>query len=518
MRRAGPQWGVVFPLVVCSGLLAIVFMMWPRSEAPPKELVMVTREFTTKSENIFGEPRNIFGEEPVDKMQPAFHVAPRLNWLNDPNGCEFDGETYRVAYQHNPGSPRWGDISWGMATSSDLVSWRREPTILTSPRPSYESLGAWSGNALDYEFYAYSCSRKDRTYGKSSALCLATKRGERVIENPVLEAPENTNGDWRDPAPFSIEGRTFLAIGASLRGEGLVLLVERVARLDFRHLEDPFFRISQLLDTTDDLPTMLECPDLVRVDKKDLFALKLSIGPPKSHDVVILGKIHVNAAGNPIFRPVDQHMTKRCSSKEPTWSSTNLVATLDCGNAYAGQSVKNAQENIFFAWAQDDFKRRLLYNGALTLPRILSYSDDEGLRYRFSAALAGLRLEEIVAETSQLDIPETWADRFELHFRVVEGSEEPVIVSLLTEKNESLLDMTLGVSDGHSLDADDCHMMSPSSKTLDLRLFVDGSLLEFDLDDGLSACAIRLYRHTLITSIRISHATHLQAYHIGLLP
>jgi len=242
--------------------------------------------------------RNVFGEEPLDEWQPAYHLSSRRNWLNDPNGCEFRKGTYRVSFQHNPSSARWGDISWGVAVSKDLVRWTREKTILTSPRPSYETLGAWSGSALDDDFLVYSCARHSLAAlaGKTTDLCLADRSGTRFAENPVLTAPPNTRGDWRDPSgPFRFEGRTYLALGASVDGRGTVLLVERLSKTTFRHVEGGtiFFQAPP------DGPRNFECPDVLDFGG-NVFGLKLS--PPKAKDIIILGTIQPG----PVFEPFSE--------------------------------------------------------------------------------------------------------------------------------------------------------------------------------------------------------------------
>lgn len=44
--------------------------------------------------------------------------------MNDPCAPGYDPQTgYHLMYQWNPHSHLWGNISWGAATSQDLVQW-----------------------------------------------------------------------------------------------------------------------------------------------------------------------------------------------------------------------------------------------------------------------------------------------------------------------------------------------------------------------------------------------------------
>ncbi|AIO70857.1 glycoside hydrolase family 32 protein [Burkholderia oklahomensis] len=64
------------------------------------------------------------------QWRPALHYAPQRNWMNDPNGLVYDGGVYHLFYQYNPHGNFWGDMSWGHATSRDLVHWDEQPVAM----------------------------------------------------------------------------------------------------------------------------------------------------------------------------------------------------------------------------------------------------------------------------------------------------------------------------------------------------------------------------------------------------
>ncbi len=81
-------------------------------------------------------------EEP---FRPAFHFTPPENWMNDPNGLLFADGVYHLFYQHNPYGDRWGHMSWGHATSPDLLHWEHRPIALMEEG----RIQMWSGSAVN---------------------------------------------------------------------------------------------------------------------------------------------------------------------------------------------------------------------------------------------------------------------------------------------------------------------------------------------------------------------------------
>ena len=66
----------------------------------------------------------------TEQYRPYLHFSPERNWMNDPNGLVYDDGTWHLFFQHNPYGTRWGNMSWGHATSTDFVHWEEQPIAI----------------------------------------------------------------------------------------------------------------------------------------------------------------------------------------------------------------------------------------------------------------------------------------------------------------------------------------------------------------------------------------------------
>jgi sucrose-6-phosphate hydrolase SacC (GH32 family) len=80
-------------------------------------------------------------------LRPVFRFTPETNWMNDPNGLIYYKGKYHLFFQYNPEGDQWGNMSWGHATSEDLINWQHLPVAI----PYSATHGIFSGSAVvDY--------------------------------------------------------------------------------------------------------------------------------------------------------------------------------------------------------------------------------------------------------------------------------------------------------------------------------------------------------------------------------
>ncbi|MCR5851178.1 MAG: glycoside hydrolase family 32 protein [Bacteroidaceae bacterium] len=145
--------------------------------------------------------------------RPQFHFTSRRGWLNDPNGCIWHDGLYHLYYQHNPFEREWENMTWGHATSPDLLHWTEQAPVLFP-----DTLGTmYSGSAVfDKDntsgfgtknnpplVYAYTADRSDRevqciAYSLDGGMTLHKYEG-----NPVIDSHDKwQTHDTRDPRLF----------------------------------------------------------------------------------------------------------------------------------------------------------------------------------------------------------------------------------------------------------------------------------------------------------------------------
>ncbi|MFQ6171550.1 glycoside hydrolase family 32 protein [Oryzobacter sp. R7] len=121
------------------------------------------------------------GRSPRDDGRPALHLTPPSGWLNDPHGVVHRDGVYHLFHQAVPDRPSWApEISWGHATSTDLLRWEHQGTALV---PAPDETGCWTGTlVLDAD-------------GKAVILYSSTRGPD--LERAAVRTAVPDSDDWR---------------------------------------------------------------------------------------------------------------------------------------------------------------------------------------------------------------------------------------------------------------------------------------------------------------------------------
>ncbi|MEJ5913080.1 glycoside hydrolase family 32 protein [Pseudokineococcus sp. 1T1Z-3] len=221
---------------------------------------------------------------------PRLHVRPQQGWVNDPNGLARVDGRYHVFFQHNPHSPVHDAITWGHASSPDLLRWTDEPVALR-PRPGgADAAGCWSGCVVDDDGVptaVYSgVGVLDRS-GATSVLLATSDRTMRAwspVERPAAGMPapgdlEHAVTDVRDPFVLTHAGRRYAVQGAGRRGGPAQVLLYDATDLRRWELLGPLLTSEDPVAAEHAAADIWECPDLARVDGRWVLVLSRWVLP-----------------------------------------------------------------------------------------------------------------------------------------------------------------------------------------------------------------------------------------------
>lgn len=308
--------------------------------------------------------------------RPAFHLSPRIGWMNDPNGFSYYKGKYHLFYQYHPYDIVWGPMHWGHVVSDDLLHWEYLPAAL-APDTEYDKDGCFSGSALELDdgrhLLMYTGVRREKqpdgTEKDIQAQCVAVGDGleyQKYDRNPVLgeaDIPEESSKfDFRDPKMWKgTDGRFYCAVGnRHADKQGQILLFSSENGFDWKY--------DKILASNDNrYGRMWECPDFFKMDGKWLL-----ITSPQ--DVIPHGLEFDN--GNVTLCIIGGYDEKSKTFTEQT------MQTLDYGlDFYAPQTILAPDgRRIMIGWMQnwdtcqmcpEDAK----WFGQMSLPRELFMKD-----------------------------------------------------------------------------------------------------------------------------------------------
>ncbi|MFL1428052.1 MULTISPECIES: glycoside hydrolase family 32 protein [unclassified Nocardiopsis] len=211
------------------------------------------------------------GPAPGDPHRPAVHFTPARNWMNDPNGLIHHDGLYHLYFQYNPEGDRWGNMSWGHATSPDLVHWTERPVAIGFTGQEHvfsggivydehntSGLGTPEDPPLVAVYTSAYTPASERPGVQAQSLAYSLDGGytwERYGGNPVLDIG---HGDFRDPKVFWYGEGGYWVMAAVVATEHTVHFYRSENLRDWEFLSD--FGPAHAADGIWEVPDLFELP------------------------------------------------------------------------------------------------------------------------------------------------------------------------------------------------------------------------------------------------------------------
>lgn len=275
--------------------------------------------------------------------------------MNDPNGLIYFRGRYHAFFQHYPHAPKWGQMHWGHAVSTDLIHWEELPIALY-PDMEYENDGGcFSGSAIEkdgrlYLFYTSVSHELKQT--QSLAYSDDGVHFTKYPGNPVIRQNPLGYPDFRDPKVICVDGTYYMVVGTGNEASGKVLLFTSGDLLAWDYMG--------VLFEGEEYAGCIECPDFFQLGSAYVLMFsKMNEKERSTHFIVgdfVDGKL-VN-----------------CTVSRPEWGV----------DFYAPQTFAQGDRRIMIGWMYHWGKEAPAdceFAGALSIPRELKLID--GRVYNF---------------------------------------------------------------------------------------------------------------------------------------
>ncbi|SBT95802.1 beta-fructofuranosidase [Streptomyces sp. DI166] len=428
----------------------------------------------------------------LDPNAPRFRVRPPANWVNDPNGPFRWRDRYHLFFQHNPDAPVHANVHWGHVSSADLVTWEHHPIALTPTPGGPDEAGCWSGCVVDDHGVPTAVyTGVDRAHTGLGTVCLARATDPALdrwqpVPVPVVSGPPAGLDVvmFRDPFVFHHGGRRWALLGAGhAAGTPSVLLYDCEDLTDWRFA-------GVLLDGNDpvaaaafgDRAVGWECPQMYATQSGDwVLVVSLWDGEPWATGYVT-GRLLAGTDDGLSF-------------------SARHADRLDLGrDFYAPAVLQSDGRALMWGWSWEAREQaevdRAGWAGVLTAPRVVDAHADGALRVSPAPELESLRAAEpFVRSPGTAALP--------LSYDLTVTARTPTTVTLLRSAAGAELTVRLDPAAGLvTLDRSGwprtgregpVEARVPGGAALDLRVLVDGSLLELLVGDRATITE-RVYR------------------------
>ncbi|MBC6108868.1 glycoside hydrolase family 32 protein [Pedobacter fastidiosus] len=306
-----------------------------------------------------------FAQQATPQWQPNYHFTAPSNWLNDPNGLIYLNGEFQLYYQYNPFENKWGHMSWGHATSKDLVNWKHLPVAIPEKITNDTTTMIFSGSAvLDKNnvsglgngkapLLAFYTADLPKQHNESQYMAYSNDGGltfTNYAKNPVIDLNKK---DFRDPNVWWHEASKQWIMTVAMVDEHQARFYGSTNLKDWTMLSDFGKQGNQ--------GSGWECP----------FIIPLAVDGNKSNTKWVLVISLFGPKG-----PTMQYFVGDFDGK--TFKNDNdekVTLLVDDGDSfYAGIPWNDTPKNqrILLGWLQPGGKETFPWKGQMSIPRDLS--------------------------------------------------------------------------------------------------------------------------------------------------
>ncbi|MBA3874280.1 MAG: glycoside hydrolase family 32 protein [Anaerolineae bacterium] len=297
----------------------------------------------------------------TDLLRPQYHFLPPSNWMNDPNGLiQWQGK-YHLFYQHNPTGPLWGYMSWGHASSDDLIHWTDLPLAIVPTPGGPDEVGCFSGCAVNNNgqpTLVYTAARGEKYEIQTQCIAIGDEtllNWQKYAGNPVLAQVPSESGqtsDFRDPYVWKEADAWYMVIASRIKDVGgVIFLYKSDDLLNWEYLHP------LLIGDKQRNGDIWECPNFFKLG--DQWVLIVSSHVTVATDTVLY---FVGTYDNHQFTPIYE-------------------GVLDYGELYAPlTTIDDQNRRLLIGWlreARSSQEQQLAgWSGVQSIPRILTLSNN----------------------------------------------------------------------------------------------------------------------------------------------
>ena len=443
-----------------------------------------------------------------EQYRPQIHFTPAKNWINDPNGMIYLDGTYHLYYQYNPQGNGWGNLSWGHATSTDMLHWEEQPVALQpdalgmifsgSAVCDKDNTAGFGANAIVALYTSASAAQQQSiAYSHDGGKTFTTYEG-----NPVIK---NNDDNLRDPKVFwHEESKKWIMSLAKGWAGGMEIWSSPDLK---RWTKESEF----VVNLTGRPSFQWECPDLIPFEYNG-----------KRKWVLI---VSVNPCG-PVLGSGTMYFVGDFDGKHFTADDLDYPLWLDYGmDNYAGVTWNNTGDrHVLIGWMNNwQYADRVPcspWRSAMTLPRELKLVEYNGTPHLTSAVIG--EISGIADEWNDVTSTFDAKDAYQLHLELDLNSNSNITLSNAQGEKFSVdINVSSKMLSVHRNSATGVTNFAPtfsipsinaplntSGNKLTLDFYVDRSSVELIASDGLTSVTNLVFPQTIYNSLSVTGTSY----------